>query len=84
MLFSRDIPGFIHRLSDIFTGCYFHTIKISKVLFSHYENIKSVIFSVKITSRHVYCVKDLKETILKKLSPNCAQLLYRGFNLKCF
>ena len=33
----RDYPV---NESDIFTGSYFHTVKISKVLFSRYENNK--------------------------------------------
>ena len=42
-IFSSEIPSFIHCIKVIsFTGCYFHSVKISKVLFH----------SVKIT---IYC-----------------------------
>ena len=47
--------GFYHWIKVIsFTGCYFNTVKISKVLFSHCENNKQ-------SWRHItYCIQCLK------------------------
>ena len=43
--FSRKIPDFTYKESDIFTNCYFCIVKILNVLFEQYLNKLAIVTS---------------------------------------
>lgn len=66
-IYSRAIPGFIHRKKNyIFTGSYLHTLEISNLLFSQCK------FNKRIWRHILYCIQCPRfERLVFKNQTNC-------------